>query len=108
MKLPITDRLNSVSKSNKALPVAGASNCKASRMHLRVQAISEATKSTPSQRSKGSSTMGPSPVSDIKNVMTYRFGKRGDYSSKDVYNGTAWSVRDRLMDSFDKTHEHWK
>lgn len=45
-------------------------------------------------------------------LLRYQFGKHTDPGSvlapKDAYHGTAWSVRERLIDAFDKTHEHWK
>jgi hypothetical protein len=47
-------------------------------------------------------------VADIESKLKYQFGKSSDWTAKDAYLGTAWSVRERLIDAFDKTHEHWK
>ncbi|KAJ9506352.1 hypothetical protein QJQ45_004972 [Haematococcus lacustris] len=47
-------------------------------------------------------------TADISNKLKYQFGKSSASDVKDAYHGAAWSVRERLIDAFDKTHEHWK
>ena len=69
---------------------------------LEVRAVAEA------QRTFSLSSAAPAPLEDISSKLRYLFGKNGDYSARDAYNGTAWSVREKLIDSFNKTHEHWK
>jgi starch phosphorylase len=34
-------------------------------------------------------------------------GKTKDYDLKDIYQGTAWSVREHLIDSFENTQDYW-
>ncbi len=48
------------------------------------------------------------PEAEIMNIIKYQFGKRAGIDDKDLYRGTAWAVRQQLLDSFDKTHEHWQ
>jgi hypothetical protein len=38
----------------------------------------------------------PFPACQIKN-----------YDAEDLYRGTAWSVRERLIDAFENTQDHW-
>jgi hypothetical protein len=30
------------------------------------------------------------------------------YDEQDLYRGTAWSVREKLIDAFEATQEHWE
>ncbi len=75
------------------------------RSPLRVSAVAEAEKTSAVVR--GSSAVTPAPV-DIANKLRYLFGRNGDYTPADAYHGTAWSVRERLIDSFDKTQDYLK
>ncbi|KAG2434907.1 hypothetical protein HYH02_012105 [Chlamydomonas schloesseri] len=74
------------------------------RSALRVQAVAEAERPTAAK-----SSASAEPVThDITSKLKYLFGRNGDYTNADAYQGTAWSVREKLIDSFNKTHEHWK
>ncbi|KXZ54777.1 hypothetical protein GPECTOR_4g847 [Gonium pectorale] len=77
-----------------------------SRGALRISAVAEAERTAPTTR--GSTPAVPAPTADIANKLRYLFGRNGDYTSTDAYQGTAWSVREKLIDSFNKTHEFWK
>lgn len=80
----------------------------APRRPLQVRAIAEAARSFKSGGAFGNSGMAnAAPAESIKHELAYRFGKRADYAPRDLYNGTAWSVREKLIDSFDKTHDYW-
>jgi hypothetical protein len=60
------------------------------------------------ERVGSSSANGASPAdAEIMNIIKYQFGKRAGIDTKDLYRGTAWAVRQQLVDSFDKTHEFW-
>jgi starch phosphorylase len=60
------------------------------------------------QRAVAGSSSTPA-AADIDAKLRYGFGKaEGPEGVADAYLGTAWSVRERLIDSFDKTHEYWK
>ena len=76
-----------------------------SRGVLRVSAVAEAEK-TASGTQGG--TSGVPATTDIANKLRYLFGRNGDYTTADAYQGTAWSSREKLIDSFNKTHDHWK
>ncbi|GLC52978.1 Transcription factor [Pleodorina starrii] len=75
------------------------------RRALHVAAVAEAEKTAATTR--GGAASVPAPV-DIANKLRYLFGRNGDYTNADAYHGTAWSVREKLIDSFNKTHEHWR
>ncbi len=56
----------------------------------------------------GSKALSPVAV-DINNKLKYQLGKIMDHlGQKDVYQGSAWAVREQLIDAFDKTHDYWK
>jgi len=101
-------------------PTAGAPAASRSRAPLRVRAVAEPTttrsssssaasgKAARSSESAMSAAPAASPAADIKKALVYTLGKRDGYTPRDLYEGTAWAVRQQLMDSFDKTHAHWK
>lgn len=76
------------------------------RQSLHVAAVAEAEKTA----TTASSSASAAPVvADISHKLRYQFGKTAHpQSARDAYLGTAWSVREKLIDSFDKTHEYWK
>jgi starch phosphorylase len=56
----------------------------------------------------GASQNGSShATADIVNIIKYQFGKRSGIDEKDLYRGTAWAVRQQLMDAFERTHDYW-
>lgn len=89
--------------SAQSVPVKGYSGV--SRGPIRIFSVAEAEKiSLP-----GGSGNGVHDIpSDIALKLRYQFGKISDFSSLDVYHGTAWSVRERLIDSFEQTQAYWK
>jgi len=102
-------------------PTAGAPAAGRSRAPLRVRAVAEPTSARASAaaaaaapakvaRSESAMSAAPaaSPAASIKQALVYTLGKRDGYTPRDLYEGTAWAVRQQLMDSFDKTHAHWK
>lgn len=66
---------------------------------------SKLAESTPSSLN---GTASLATLQNINNKLKYQVGKGEPSDLKDVYQGTAWSVRDSLIDAFDKTHAHWK
>ncbi len=76
------------------------------RQSLHVAAVAEAEKTATTTSSSASAA----PVAaDISHKLRYQFGKTATpQSARDAYLGTAWSVREKLIDSFDKTHEYWQ
>ncbi|GFR50336.1 hypothetical protein Agub_g12544 [Astrephomene gubernaculifera] len=76
------------------------------RTALRVSAVAEADKTAAINKSGTSSV--PATTKDIENKLRYLFGRNEVSTPNDAYQGTAWSVRERLIDAFNKTHEHWK
>lgn len=42
--------------------------------------------------------------------LRYQLGRtpKDGYSENDIYQGTAWSVREHLIDSFENTHDYWE
>nr|QKY15157.1 starch phosphorylase (SP) [Polytomella parva] len=65
--------------------------------------------STKVQASSGAPTPSVASFSEsLNNKLKYVVGKNSVATAKDAYQATAWAVREHLIDSFDKTHEHWK
>lgn len=82
---------------------SGACQQRRSRQALHVQAIAEAERT--STKSSGSMT----PIQkEVKHKLRYLLGKTKDYDEHDIYRGTAWSVREHLIDSFENTHDYWE
>jgi starch phosphorylase len=73
------------------------------RTQVKIWAVAEAEKPT---------TMAPANADAIKEeIMTklrYQFGKIEGFEMKDIYRGAAWSAREHLIDSFEKTQEYWE
>lgn len=44
---------------------------------------------------------------EIKRELHYRLSAK-EADAQNLYKSVAWSVHNRLLDSFEKTHEHWK
>uniref|UniRef100_A0A383VH92 Alpha-1,4 glucan phosphorylase n=1 Tax=Tetradesmus obliquus TaxID=3088 RepID=A0A383VH92_TETOB len=44
---------------------------------------------------------------EVASKLRYLLGKSKDYDLKDIYQGTAWSVREHLIDSFENTQDYW-
>lgn len=45
---------------------------------------------------------------DIRAKLKYLMGKVKGFDEKDLYRGAAWSVREKLIDAFENTQEHWE
>ncbi len=45
---------------------------------------------------------------DVTQKLKYQLGRSKDYDTHDIYKGTAWSVREHLIDSFERTHDYWE
>jgi starch phosphorylase len=83
------------------------------RSKLTVRAVAEAEKTSPKQPSKPTSKMSAASTSALPDVyakMRSVLGKATDvpHPPKDTYRGVAYSVRDHLIDRFNKTHAHWE
>ena len=72
------------------------------RSSLIVRNVAEVQRTAPSA-SKGAALAGV--MAKVKSVL----GKPADadLSAKDAYSGVAYSVRDELIEKFNKTHAHW-
>lgn len=80
----------------------GTSNAgRSARLH--VSAIAEAERTA----SKSSGAMPPIEK-EVKTKLRYLLGKTKGYDERDIYQGTAWSVREHLIDSFENTHDYWE
>ncbi len=73
---------------------------------VRADSIPSTRETTPGLNGGGQLALHTSQ--DITQKLKYQFGKSSGLDAKDAYLGTAWSVRERLIDAFDKTHEHWR
>ncbi len=69
---------------------------------LPVRAVAEAVKPGASK----SASVSPI-VKEIEDKLKYTLGKVKASDAHDVYQGTAWSAREHLIDSFENTHEYW-
>jgi starch phosphorylase len=50
-----------------------------------------------------------SPIQkEVETKLRYQLGKSKQYDTGDIYQGTAWSVREHLIDSFEDTHDYWE
>lgn len=94
---------NRVQQRAGALPVRPA---RPSRVNLRVRSVAEAGIS--GKAPAGASSTGPLP--DVLGKVKTVLGKSavGDHAPKEAYTGVAYSVRDQLIDKFNKTHAHWE
>lgn len=47
---------------------------------------------------------------EVAAKLRYQLGRtpKDGYSENDIYQGTAWSVREHLIDSFENTHDYWE
>jgi starch phosphorylase len=70
---------------------------------VRVQAIAEA------ERATKAAPASMTPIEkEVKTKLRYLLGKTKNYDEHDIYQGTAWSVREHLIDSFENTHDYWE
>jgi starch phosphorylase len=76
----------------------------AGRSRLHVRAIAEAEKTS----TKSSGSMSSPIQQEVKHKLRYLLGKTKNYDEHDIYRGTAWSVREHLIDSFENTHDYWE
>ena len=80
-----------------------------SRQVHQTRAILEMNK--PSSSSNSKESIDPEKLAeDVQREMHYRLAaSRSSVSDeKTLYDALSWSVHNRLLDSFEKTHEHWK
>ncbi len=91
------------------VPLSAARGPARGRVSHTSRAIAEPpAKPAPSAMPGANGSSASHASNEIVNKLKYQFGKQANYNAKDAYHGTAWSVRERLIDAFDKTHEHWK
>ena len=99
----------SSSLQGKSVQLAAARGASRARQNHTSRAIAEPpARSSPAPPAMSNGSSAAHTSEDIVKKLKYNFGKQTDYSKKDAYHGTAWSVRERLVDAFDKTHEYWK
>jgi hypothetical protein len=51
---------------------------------------------------------GNATEADIRAKLKYQLGKVDKFSKEDLYRGAAWSAREKLIDAFERTQEHWR
>jgi hypothetical protein len=62
-------------------------------------------------QSNGASGSGDAPITaaDVRNYAKRAFGKNPDtLTTRDIYLGAAFAVREKLHDAFDNTQAYWK
>jgi hypothetical protein len=74
-------------------------------LQLRVAAVADVKPAT-----KGSSGSMSAIKADVDAKLRYQLGrsKKDGYTPPEVYLGVANSVRERLVDSFEDTHDYWE
>lgn len=96
------------SKQVRAQSAKLALPSRAKRSQLKCEAIAEPP-SKPKKVASPAQNGAPHGVEDaIVSKLRYQFGKNAEFTTRDTYHGTAWSVREQLIDAFDKTHQYWE
>ena len=99
-------------------PVAGASRVRSAsrRSYVRPSAVLEKLGKTPAKRDLPTKGLDYKPKdngnavqTDIVKKLEYVVGADAHaVSDRQAYQGVAWSVRERLIERFNKTQEHWR
>jgi hypothetical protein len=72
------------------------------------RAVMEMNKSTSTNGSGAAGSVKPEAVKEeVEQYLRYRLAT-ADADQDALYKSTAWSVHNRLVDSFEKTHAHWE
>eukprot|EP00878_Enallax_costatus_P000865 GHUV01000991.1.p1 GENE.GHUV01000991.1~~GHUV01000991.1.p1 ORF type:complete len:874 (+),score=316.12 GHUV01000991.1:204-2825(+) len=74
-----------------------------SRQAIKVLAIAEAERTA----TRPGTSMTPIQK-EVTQKLKYQLGRSKDYDTHDIYQGTAWSVREHLIDAFERTHDYWE
>lgn len=88
------------------LPPRKFINGKPSRQALKVRSVLEINRSK-SSNGKSSPLDAKAIESDVLHELHYRLAASA-LSTDKVYASVAWSVHNRLLDAFEKTHAYWK
>jgi len=83
---------------------ACCSKPRASRKALRVRAVASEAKAA----QMAPATEPAAIIEEIHDKLKYKLGKVKAADSHDIYQSSAWSAREHLIDAFEKTHEYWK
>jgi hypothetical protein len=102
-----THPLTKGTKSALASRVRSASRVNQGRSALRPRAVMEMNRPA-ATNGASSGAVKPEAIEDeVKAFARYRLS--AEAATKDgLYKATAWSVHNRLVDSFEKTHAHWE
>lgn len=74
-----------------------------------VRSVLDVKQSKPSNGATSSSKIDvPAVESDIAHELHYRLAAKDASDAETLYNSVAWSVHNRLLESFEQTHEYWK
>ena len=97
--------------AGKILPSSSRStllNGRVKRSNQAPRAVMEMKKSTSSNGSGAAGSIKPEAVEEeVKQYLRYRLAT-AEADKDALYKSTAWSVHNRLVDSFEKTHAHWE
>lgn len=77
------------------------------RSTLAVRSVLEMNKPKVSDGSASSGIDAAAAAEDVKRELHYRLAANST-DNESLYKSVAWSVHNRLLDSFEKTHEFWK
>jgi hypothetical protein len=83
-------------------------NNRVKRSTQAARAVIEINKSTSTNGSGAAGSVKPEAVEEeVKQHLRYRLAT-AEADQDALYKSTAWSVHNRLVDSFEKTHAHWE
>ena len=78
------------------------------RSNLAVRSVLEMNKKKSSNGASSSANIdAAAAIEDVKRELHYRLAANKT-DNESLYKSVAWSVHNRLLDSFEKTHEFWK
>lgn len=97
--------------AGKILPSSSRSirlNNRVKRSTQSARAVMEMNKSASTNGSGATGSVKPEAIEEeVKQHLRYRLATaKADQDA--LYKSTAWSVHNRLVDSFEKTHAHWE
>ena len=92
----------------RMLPASSRSTLRSGRTSQPVRSVLEMNKSKSSNGATSAAAVDAETVTEeVKQFMRYRLAT-DEVNNDALYKSTAWSVHNRLVDSFEKTHKHWE
>lgn len=87
--------------------VLSRSTASRSRAALRPRAVLEMNRPAASNGAASGAVKPEAVEEEVKAFARYRLAA-DTANNETMYKSTAWSVHNRLVDSFEKTHAHWE